>query len=947
MTGKSVTGTPGAAAPRDPLARERYLQAGGENDANVLALVDRLARFAPATFQLAAAKPERLNEALREPLHQDTTLDHHRRAFTARLELQDGGVADQGKFLRGLREVRHGGLIRVALRDLLGLADIDQTSREISHLAEAAVEAAWVEAQGHRVARDRRPERGDRPVPFVVLGMGKLAGCELNFGSDVDLCFFCGESGEGTGAAPWFSAVAERICRSLDAVTDDGFVFRVDLRLRPEGQAGPLVTTLDFAERYYPDHGRPWERAVLLRARPVAGDRDAGHLWLRTARPFVFPARVDPQVVEELRSILIQTRQHVGDAVDRDVKLGEGGIREAELVVQTLQLVWGGKHPELRVSNTVRGARRLVGLGFLSPEEGTGLEADWAFLRAVEHRIHMASGVQTHRLPEGEALGRLAEGMGFSNTDAFLSRMERTRDRVHDLFESLRPGGARTGSPSPGLSARIMSTSCSDGVLHGTLGVTDVEQARSHLRRLSRGRYPLLREAGSAIGDRFVAEVSSVVNPDAALRLSADFFGRLGGQWGYMDLFERDPRFLRRLVALFGSCEALSQVLLRRPELLDDALTGGLPATVAEIGEEHDRRAPWQSEDPFDETMAESLRALKSECELSTGLDYVNDEASLGEVTRRLTALAEAQVSAAHHMAGGAATGGAVVALGKLGSRELGFGSDLDLLFVHGDGEAGHACVRAAQRTLRTLSTALRTGDGYEVDTRLRPDGTQGMLSVHLDAWGRYLRERAGQWELLAATRARWVAGATAFQGPVVDTLQAQLWERDVPGDEIRLQAASMRARLQRDLGRERRDRYHPKVGFGALVDVEFIAQVLQRLHGGHEPTLRHGSTRDTLERARALGIIRRDDALALLQAHELFRRVEMARFLLHPRGEPWLHPGGRSWSQVARWLGQRAIQEGDAGQMLVSRWQRETVRVRAIFERLVAPVGEGPVWTP
>ena len=397
-----------------------------------------LTSHAPALAELALADPSLLGELLKDDLHLPATSDLLRQI---RRQVEEHGL------LPGLRRSRHRQMIRIALREVRRLADIDETSRELAELAAASIEVAQQHARAEVVSRfgEAIDEEGN-PIPWVVMGMGKLGGGELNLGSDVDICFFheteigTTESGD-TSVADFFSRVARKTAAAIGDLTEHGFVFRVDLRLRPEGSQGALVNSLASALRYYESFGRPWERAVWLRARPVAGDVALGQQLLRSIRPFVFPRRVDPSIADAMHEMVARSRRELSKHPERDVKLGRGGIREAEFFVQALQLIWGGVQPSLQVSGTIDAARRLESLGFIGPGERHELESAWALLRRVEHRIHMVKGYQTHDIPEGSDSGaQFAHSLGLPSLDALLTKLDEHRANVARLFDSIRTG---------------------------------------------------------------------------------------------------------------------------------------------------------------------------------------------------------------------------------------------------------------------------------------------------------------------------------------------------------------------------------------------------------------------------------------------------------------------------------------------------------------------------
>ena len=447
-----------------------------------LDVVATLARHAPSLVPLVQGDPGLATRVLRRPLDREEDAAE----FARRLADVGRQVEDGPELHRALRRLRHEAVVRVALREVLRLADVDQTAADLADLASAATEAALLSCR--RRIEDRRGPIVDlagRPLPLTVLGMGKLGGRELNFGSDVDLVFFHGsdEGSVGNGRetpAEAFARVARRTVAALGEVTRDGFVFRVDLRLRPAGRAGPLSMSLASAERYYASFGRTWERGALMRARPIAGDLAFGQEVLDALGPFIWRRQVDPTVAEAMHGMVLRSRRELGVDAHDDVKLGFGGIRELEFFVQSLQLVWGGRHAALRVPGTMDALRRLHALGFVTTAERDSLAAAWALLRRVEHRVHMVAGYQTHALPRGEARADFARSLGFADARAFEAALGAHRHAVHRLFQTLAEGSEQTGATASG--GEEVTTSAA-----GTSSCTrSASFARTRRRRTSR-----------------------------------------------------------------------------------------------------------------------------------------------------------------------------------------------------------------------------------------------------------------------------------------------------------------------------------------------------------------------------------------------------------------------------------------------------------------------------
>jgi len=940
-------------------------------------MVRALFEHAPGLWPLLSRDPSLAAEILTIPVARDRSADDYRSALSAATD----GKGDGPLLFAALRRTRHREVLRIAAREVLGLADVDQTSAEMAWFAAATIDAALREVtrsgeEARGVARDRDGAR----IAQVVLGMGKLGGGELNVDSDVDLCFFYstddGEVGGGHDVTvhEHFAKIASRTSKALAEATEDGFVFRVDLRLRPEGSRGPLVNSLASAERYYTTYGRTWERAALLRARPVAGEPAFGDELLDTIRPFIYRRAVEPRVAAAMGEMLAKSRRDLAVDTERDVKLGHGGIREAEFFIQGLQLVWGGRHPELRVAGTVEAARRLLALGLLTEREAQSLTAAWALLRRVEHRVHIQSAYQTHAIPEaGAEREAFARSLGYDDASAFEAALASARHEVAALFATLTEGEEAAPKEYSRLADKVADGASANELrpdVEAALPSADPDEAAAHLVRLGRGPRsplgPLARKERPSLGPLILTEAAESADPSAALRYLAELFSRLGATSGVSRVLEDDPRMTRRLIGLFGASGSLSESLVQRPELIHELLLRRGPPDLAEIAAVHG--APplhWLGTLPEPEGFVRALRSARASLEVAIGIVTVAGDLAQSDAETLLSATADAQIGAALGYAlveqetrfgrppPREGDGLLVLGLGKLGGQELGFGGDLDLIFLYrGDGEttggedgrsitAAELYTRAAQRTLRLLEEPSAFGRGYRTDARLRPSGAQGMLVVSIDAFDRYQRERGAAWERQALTRARPVAGSAALAEDARALVERHAFGAAPPPAE---DVASMRRRMEVELAGERPGRYHPKLGYGGLVDVEFVVQWLSMRHGD-DPTVRLANTRSALAALRAGGHLSEDDAHVLEAGQSFFRRVGQALALLDDTAEPVVFEGGRPADRVSRRLGLRDRDGERRGEVLFSTWKRHALDVRTVFERLVAPVGTHPPW--
>ena len=901
------------------------------------------------------------------------------RAYRRLVATHLGDATDLDAIRRALRVFARRAKLRVAARELMpyGASDVDVTARELSDLADVSIHVALTEALAWADSRWGLPLKSDgERCAFVVIGMGKLGGRELNPGSDVDLMLFY-ETDEGSvvkeGVATdqtlheHFTRVAQRLTATLGDVTEDGFVFRVDLRLRPEGSQGPLVNALLAAERYYETWGRTWERAALLRARPCAGDLAFGKRLLEALSPFVWRRGVDPKIAREMAALVAQARDEAKEAPERDLKLGRGGIREAEFFVQSLQLIWGGREPSLRSPGTFDALRRLRARGFVTDREAREITDAYVALRRLEHRVQFATGLQTHALPKaGELLETIARSLGFAGSTALEADVDRVRRGVEERLLSLTayddenasgPGSVRHAAMSQ-LLARLDARD-EPAVLAWLIeswGPGASPDLARHLVALARRPdFPLGAKSRDAFPDLAPVLLGALVDaadPEQAARLLSTFFARVATPSVYARMLAGDPWATRRMATLFGASAFLGEAVAFHPELADGVLFNrGVPDPTSARRAVENELAALPTDDARDpDAFVGALRRAKGQVLIEVGLADLAGEIEMRDCTLTLSALADATLERAAAFVdaerGGDGRGLAVIAMGKLGGKEIGYGSDLDLFFVYrdatSDAEADdpfERSVRQAQRVLRVLSSPHGEGPGYELDTRLRPSGHHGLLVVSREAFARYhglgkdgADRQADDWERQALLKARFVAGDAELGEEVVALARRASYEGVAPLPE---KMHHLRLRMERELGAERRNegraRYDLKVGYGGLVDVEFAVQWLQMKHG-QDVRVRTGDTDLALTALESCGYLESGSAAALREGYQMLRRLEQRLRVLHGTSTQWIEEGAPGLAPLARRMGMRDGPLGSAAEALLGRYRAVTEDVRGAY---------------
>jgi glutamate-ammonia-ligase adenylyltransferase len=856
---------------------------------------------------------------------------------------------------------------RIALRELLpaelGGASLEVTARELSALAEVAIELALEEAQTRVSDAYGAPRKADGSLSTAcVLGMGKLGGDELNAGSDIDLIFVydSDEPVEGKlSLHEYWSRVVRRAVSTLDTPSEDGLIWRVDLRLRPEGASGPIVNSVAATERYYETWGRLWERAALLRARPIAGDPVQGELLLREViTPFVYRHHVDPGVVSTLFDMVERSRVELSNDPTRDLKLCRGGIREAEFFVQALQLIWGGRDPSLRVQGTLKALARLGSRGLVSAQEARSLNEGYAFLRRLEHRIQWMSGLQTHLLPNTAAeQARLGRTLGHADERPLLAELSRIRARIQELFDAVQPGRTLSAGRTrhAALLASLDDRERTEQESERLFGSPEFADDLLALARRPDGLLgELTRERHPALGRDVLEALASCADPEQALRYLRTFFGRFFSPAAYVNALSGDEQVVQRFINVLGSSRIVGDAVVARPELADVILFGEAKvshpgaAVELELDVQHGSLSANASEEDRRERFVTALRVAKRRLTVEVAVADLAGSLSTREITRLLADLADEVVQhvTARVLAG--RLGLAVIALGKLGGRDLGYGSDLDVIFVY---DPQHATTREdapsyfaglAQQVIRLLAEPNAAGPGYELDMRLRPSGSQGMLVTSIGAFARYHRvdapeaesdgsaERAtsAPWERQALLRARFCAGDARLGQRVLEIAEKAAYTGGAPPVA---EFWRIRQRMQSELGREAPTRYDLKTGYGGLVDVEFCVQWLQMQHGA-DLRIRTADTPNALEALYAAGYLKRNDFYALREGYRFLRRLEQRIQVLTGKSSSIVDSGARGFTELSRRMGLQDEPESPAAERLMSHYAAVTSRVREAF---------------
>ncbi|MFL6720630.1 MAG: bifunctional [glutamine synthetase] adenylyltransferase/[glutamine synthetase]-adenylyl-L-tyrosine phosphorylase [Sphingomonas sp.] len=740
-----------------------------------------------------------------------------------------------------LRRRRHGLALAVALGDLAGELSLEQVTRLLSDFADAAIDEAVRAAIAERV-----PDAA--PDGFAVIAMGKLGSSELNYSSDVDLLLLFDpqllprRERDDPGEAA--VRIGRRLIELLQQRTADGYVERVDLRLRPSPEVTPIALPVNAAISHYESSALPWERAAFIRARAAAGDHALGQRFLDAIQPFVWRRSLDFGVIEDVRQISARIRDHFAQGAHigpgYDLKRGRGGIREVEFFVQIQQMIHGGRDPSVRAPATLDAIAALLAADRLEGPVADELAQAYRLLRTVEHRVQMIDDAQTHLLPvSAPALDNVAQLHGLENGAALLKRLRPHVERAGEIFDSLAPEGSPRLSNDPDILGRELTQ----------LGFRDVETARRHIADWRSGkarslRSPPAREAFEAMLPALLQAIAAGGDPGRGLNRLSDIIERLSSGVNFFRLLEARPALGRLLAKLLAHAPALADQLARRPELFEglfDASSFAMPPPADELAELLGSAMRGQ---PYDLGL-DRVRRLVNERRFALGVQLIDRRRDPLEVTEGYAAVAEGALLALSKAAAedfetrhGAIPESelVVLGLGRLGGYSLTHASDLDLIYLH-TAEQGRVSNgskplgpndyfnRLASRVTAALSVPTAAGPLYEVDTRLRPEGAKGMLTVSLEAFDRYQRREAWTWEHMALCRARPLCGSPETRERVRAMIERILM---MPRDftTVASDAAKMRAEIERH--KPPHSALDVKLGPGGLIDLEFAVHVLQ-----------------------------------------------------------------------------------------------------------------------
>jgi [glutamine synthetase] adenylyltransferase / [glutamine synthetase]-adenylyl-L-tyrosine phosphorylase len=772
-------------------------------------------------------------------------------------------------------------MVRIALREVAAVAPLEETMIELSQLADICLTTVY-----DHWNEELRQRSGSPASQFAIIGLGKLGGRELNHSSDVDLVFVYSEEGELSPRLSyhqWFTRLGNKITETFSASDPAGSLFRVDLRLRPEGRAGPLVRSLESMENYYAGFGEMWERLALVKARWICGDRELAYDFLRQLQPFVFPKSPTRDLLDEVAALKERIeRDIVGfEERERNVKLGIGGIREIEFVVQALQLLHAARYPFLQEAGTLKAIRGLAELEFLPNDDAEKLESAYCFLRRVEHRLQIEAEQQTHTVPEGgEALEILAASLGFRSRTELLSSLRTQMQAVRAIFTRVVGETGPAGDLLEGAFVNFRDP-IQAARMFGQLGQSATGfHVAPRTRQIFRKLQPLLLDWLQRSPD-----------PDSTLTQFVRFVEAYGFRSLLFELLAANPRLLELLIKAFNASEAAGGWLIRRPQWLEELTRSGMLDRTFSLAQHRERLySLGASAENIDRVRVYRQREL-----LRILLRDVLRLAPLPQLLAEQNDLAEACLTHVDQLLNPERRV-TIIAMGKFGGREIGYGADLDILFV---GQSHDQ--KPAQNLIASFAQTSGEGRLGALDARLRPDGEKGPLVASLESFLSYYSARAQFWELQSLTRARSISGPLGFE---FLALAHDLWGKAGERSDLVRQIENMLVRIANERG-SGNDFFDFKTGIGGMIEAEFLIQALQMQHRVWEP-----NSLRAIEQLAGHGAIESGDAARLRKAYDFLRGCESTLRRIHFTSVSTLPTTHEEDDRFARRMNFRTIEE-------------------------------------
>ncbi len=887
--------------------------------------------------------------------------------------------------LRIIRRYKRRESLRIALKDLLQDVNVETTTLELTNLAEASLQHVY-EIGCNQIMQPKYGvplnEDGTTPCRFAIVGMGKLGGYELNFSSDIDLIFVYSDEGktdEDIDNSEYYARLCEFIIKAMSEVTAEGYVFRVDIRLRPESSAGVIIRSMESYESYYEGWGDLWERQALIKARPVAGDLAFGEEFIRMIQPFVYQRYLDGVTLNEIKTDIRNTKTRIEERllgerieIDKHVKLGPGAIRDIEFTVQCLQMIHGGKSRSLCSQNTLETLAALNANKLLESEDADVLSYAYRFLRRVENAIQIESDQQRYLVPaKSDDATQLARMLGYRDDalESFQQDYQKHTRKVRDIFEKV----MNVTDPDH-LDIAVLINQDDMGQIEqklGKFGFENIRDAHRLLRQLAHGGEgqqfsPSVRRTFFKLAPSLLKCISDSPNPDMALRYFEAFAAKVGARSSYYTMFMERQGALEAITTVCGSSLYLADLLITSPELFD-LLTvptfTEFPKTLVQKHEEVNQIL----NNTVESQVLRSLRRYKNDEIWRIALQNILGKADLPTTTEELSDLAEAILQGIYRQIDiqlrkehgapnnddGTPVTFAIIAMGKFGGRDLNFSSDLDIMYVYtADGKTSQGMPNSEYFSLLGLELVNQLGGNhgmsiYELDLRLRPYGTGGAIALPLDGYKNYYDNSAEIWERQALIRARVVAGDIDGLGSnYMEIAHAFCYSHPLTPEDIaeivhtrqrkETQATRKTKSRRRRSGKVQRSSANVKSGYGGLVDIEFAVQTLQLIHGTEQNSIREPNTLAAIDKLFEIEVLTETQSVGLSESYKYLRSIENALRIVHDRALDALPTNRTELAQLARRLGYEANDETPIVEAFLQDYGKWTEKTRTLFNELL-----------
>ncbi len=858
--------------------------------------------------------------------------------------------------LNAMRRFKRREMLRIGLRDLMKTADLEANTLELSYLADVCLEMATsvcLEELTKQFGNPMEESNPEKVALFTTIGMGKLGGKELNYSSDIDVMFLYSDEGDTSGSPSisnheFFTKLAQNIIQVIGGMTKEGYLFRIDARLRPEGDAGPLVRSIVSYENYYASFGATWERLALIKARYCAGDAALANEFLEMINPFIYHRYIGISEIEDLHHMKSRIDAQIAQkgTTYRNVKLGYGGIREIEFSVQLLQLLYGAKNKSLKKLGTLPCLRELKKLKFIEETEEIFLKEAYIYLRHAEHKLQIMHAQQLHTFPEDpEQLALFSARMGFKADkkqtldQAFLNHYQELTEQVHKLYGHFFKLPEELSSEKKENLDWLLEEKVDPEKLKEKLepiGFLHFEQAHKNFILLAKGpsymHVPVrTQKTFAALLPSLIEALTHAPDPDQALNnLERFVLAQKGSRSSFFEVLLQNQNVMDLLLTLFGSSHFLSDLLIASPNLFGSLTLPGEIETKRTEKELSEKITPQLNSEKERSKKITLLKSFKNEEMMRISLRDLLNLISLTEFFKEYADLSDVVLSNALAIATeGKEVSLAIIGLGKQGGAELSYSSDLDMVIVSRNGN--HTENEAAAELIQIMNNKSDGNELYKVDMRLRPDGDKGPLAPSIETYQRYYKEKSATWEKQSLTRARFICGDPEL-GKEFEAIRQETIFKQSADPSIKEEIRTMRTRIEKERSKVKANEKEIKLGAGGIVDIEFIAQYLQLTHGHTSPKLQTTSTLETLVALSQAKHLSSQSTSSLKEGYLFLRALENMLRIVNNQALDKLPTDAAGLQHCAKRMGYSDTSKALASEQLINDLDQTSAKIREIY---------------